>query len=396
MPADQNASAAPAAAAAALGATTHTQTIAAPLHFAGNDPPLQGEISATDFLRELEVRILGQNLTEDKSKLTFALNALQGKAHDWWTSLIIRADFKETFAYFKQKFSHKYRVPGYTSHEFDFSLIAKQRPEEDPSQYIARITTYVNNAAPAASFITWSNTRRDLFTRKFEEKFTGQDRAARTACREFVDSFATLFAQDIQRFHIKHIWLNGLLQPYNDIAKLQDKDKELGALVDKVHDVGAARIKRANYSDHLSAMRAFKGSHATSTNHAVNATSSSPSQPPPQRRDTAPSSSSAPTTQHEISAVRPSSHSNKTCNYCKKKGHLIHECRKRAFKNANRPPNSQTRHHSHAATPSATHTAAPAQKAAMEQLIKQWCNFVEGHSDTPPHPPQPATSPDFF
>ena len=51
--------AAGAAAAASTGATMHTQTIAAPLHSAGNDPPLQGEISARDFLRELDVRILG-------------------------------------------------------------------------------------------------------------------------------------------------------------------------------------------------------------------------------------------------------------------------------------------------------------------------------------------------
>ena len=393
MPADQSSAAAPAA--AALGTASHTQTIAAPLHFAGNDPPLSGEISPSDFLRELEVRILGQSLSDDKQKLKFALNALQGKAHDWWTSLVIREDFKETYTYFKQKFSHKYRVPGYTSHEFDFSLIAKQKPEEDPSQYIARITSYVNNAAPAASFITWSNARRDLFNATFEEKFNGQDRAARTVCRSIVDTYATLFATDIQRFHIKHIWLNGLLQPYNDIAKMQDKDKELGALVDKVHDVGAARIKRANFPDHLSAMRAFKGSSG-SHHHSVNATSSSPSPSSTGRRDPLPHTSTPPTSS-DVHAVRSSGPPSKTCNYCKKKGHLIHECRKRAFKNSGR--SSGTPHHrppQHSAPP-ASSTAAPAQKAAMEQLIKQWCNFVEGHSDTPPqHPPQTAQSQDFF
>ena len=56
----------------------HTQTIAAPLHFAGNDPVLAGELSEVDFLRQLDIRLLGNNVSLDSEKLAFALHALHG------------------------------------------------------------------------------------------------------------------------------------------------------------------------------------------------------------------------------------------------------------------------------------------------------------------------------
>ena len=367
-------------AAAATGGSLHTQTIAAPLHFAGNDPPLAGEISARDFLRELEVRILGQNITSDKLKLQFALNALQGKAHEWWTSLSIREDFRSDYAYFKKKFAHKYRVPGFTQHEFDFSLIARQKPEEDPTQYIARITAYLNNAAPSDSFIQWSPARRDEFNTVFAEKFQEQNRAARALCRGVVEQFGKLWAADIHKFHIKHIWLNGLLSPYADIAKAQDHDKELGALVDKVHDVGAAKLKRANFPDHLSAMRAFKNHHP----QTVNAVSQHSGRPPRANPPQQPQSHDNPSV--SVSALsRPpatpinQSASSKFCNYCKKKGHVITECHKRARRNASSNQTS-TNNPSAPSTlrlPPPRSAAAPAQKAAMENLFRQWCTMVE-------------------
>ena len=122
----------------------HTQTIAAPLHFAGNDPALVGELSAVDFLRQLDIRLLGNNVTLDSEKLAFALHALHGPAHEWYVGLRLRADFVDTFDYFRFRFCHKYRIPGHLPHEFDFALIAKQLPEEDPTQYLARISNYVN------------------------------------------------------------------------------------------------------------------------------------------------------------------------------------------------------------------------------------------------------------
>jgi len=73
----------------------HTQTIAAPLHFAGNDPPTATELSPQDFLRQLEVRILGNRIEQDANKLAFALNCLQGRAHIWYTGLKIRAEEAE-------------------------------------------------------------------------------------------------------------------------------------------------------------------------------------------------------------------------------------------------------------------------------------------------------------
>ena len=122
---------------------SHTQTIAAPLYFSGNVPPNPGELSALDFLRQMEIRMLGNNIHEDAEKLSFALNALQGRAHEWYMGLKIRHDFVATLTFFKSRFCHKYRLPGYTPNEFDITLISTQYVEEDPEQYIARITNYM-------------------------------------------------------------------------------------------------------------------------------------------------------------------------------------------------------------------------------------------------------------
>jgi len=78
------------------------------------------------------------------------------------------------------------------------------------------------------------------------EKINADDQAAvRTAVRNITLHFAKKWAGKIQNFQIKSIWLNGLLQPYADIARAQDKDKELGALIDKVQAEGAIRIHRS-------------------------------------------------------------------------------------------------------------------------------------------------------
>ena len=123
---------------------SHTQTIAAPLYFSGNVPQNPGELSAQDFLHQMEIRLLGNNITEDADKLSFALNALHGHTHEWYMGLKIRHDFVATFSFFKNRFCHKYRLPGYTPNEFDVTLISKQNIEEDPEEYIPRITNYIN------------------------------------------------------------------------------------------------------------------------------------------------------------------------------------------------------------------------------------------------------------
>ena len=68
---------------------SHTQTIAAPLYFLGNVPPNTGELSALDFLHQMEIYMLGNNIHEDADKLSFALNAQQGSAHEWHMGLKI-------------------------------------------------------------------------------------------------------------------------------------------------------------------------------------------------------------------------------------------------------------------------------------------------------------------
>ena len=71
--------------------------------------------------------MLGNNINEDADKLSFALNALQGSTHEWYMGLKIRDDFVATFTFFKTRFCHKYRLPGYTPNEFDITLISRQQ-----------------------------------------------------------------------------------------------------------------------------------------------------------------------------------------------------------------------------------------------------------------------------
>ena len=58
----------------------HTQTIAAQLY--RNPHPNKNELSAQDFLRQMEIFMLGNNVMKDSHKLSFALNTLQGGAHE--------------------------------------------------------------------------------------------------------------------------------------------------------------------------------------------------------------------------------------------------------------------------------------------------------------------------
>ena len=126
-----------------------------------------------------------------------------------------------------------------------------------------------------------------------------------------IASFCGLrWARKIQNFHIKHTWINGLLQPYADIARAQDKDKPLGALIDKVQDEGAAKIHRRNYKDHASTMRTFQqfGKHSS---HRVNTVDEAPEE------------------QKSDDSVAAAMGTSKFCRYCKTKGHNISECRKK-------------------------------------------------------------------
>ena len=128
-----------------------------------------------DFLRQLDIRLLGNNVSLDSDKLAFALHALHGPAHEWYIGLRLRADFSDTFEYFRSRFCHKYRIPGYLPHEFDFALIAKQLPEEDPTQYLARISNYVNNSAPLESFVRFDAQDTAAFQAYYESKIGGED-----------------------------------------------------------------------------------------------------------------------------------------------------------------------------------------------------------------------------
>ena len=90
-------------------------------------------------------------------------------------------------------------------------------PEEAPSRFLSRISSYVNDANPLSSVVLFNN--KDVAIRK--------------------------------------IWLKGLLQPYLDIADLLEKDMPIATLVLSVRNQGAARLKLAHFKSHATAMRAF-------------------------------------------------------------------------------------------------------------------------------------------
>ena len=377
------------AARAQRAAQPHTQTIAAPLYFPGNDPPLQGELTPRDFLRELDIRILGQGIVNDNDKLAFALNTLQGKAHEWYLSLGLRADFEPTFSYFRKRFAHKYRVPGHILSEFDVSLISKQNIEEDPSQYLARISNYVEGSAPAASFVVFTPADQANFDADFPRLFVANP-GVKERIKHVIFRFGQMWANRIHAFHIRHIWLNGLLQPYADIARAQDADKELGRLVDKVQDEGAAKIQRAAYKDHAAAMRAYQARKGSNT--APKSFATAVDARPPNGTET---------TSAIYNNTRSSANTKKLfCAYCKKPGHHIEQCRKRQKRNSGTQSNSQQNNSPTSKSPASN------KNPAMEALFKQWCSFVESKTNQqhqlapPPAASLPqitdANSSDFF
>ena len=123
--------------------------------------------------------------------------------------------------------------------------------DEDPIQYFARISTYIKNSAASEGFVTLTNEERATFNTKVTEKLGGENQVEiQNHVNDITVEYGKMWARRIQNFHIRHVWLNGLLQPYSDIARAQDTDKNLGALLDKVQDEGAVRIHRATHKDH--------------------------------------------------------------------------------------------------------------------------------------------------
>ena len=170
--------------------------------------------------------------------------------------LKIHRDFVATYTYFKSRFCHQYRLPGHTPSEFDITLISKPNIDENPEQYIARIINYVNKSVPVESFVDSNEEDEAAFNDYYAQQNQGEGAAqARERVKNIASFDALRCARKIQNFHIKHTWINGLLQPYADIARAQDKDKTLDQLIDKVQDEGAAKIHRGNYDDHASSMR---------------------------------------------------------------------------------------------------------------------------------------------
>ena len=87
-------------------------------------------------------------------------------------------------------------------------------------------------------------------------------------------------------------------------------------------DEGAAKIHRGNYRDHASAMRAYQQSGKHST-FRINAVDDTPEEDK---------------SEDNVAAAMAQP---KFCRYCKKKGHVISECRKKINKNNTSYKNSK-------------------------------------------------------
>ena len=374
--------------AAGIRGAVHTQTIAAPLHFAGNDPPLLGEMSPMDYLRELEIRMAGQGLRAEEDKLAFALATLKGPAHDWYKCLAVRADYRRTYAYFKTKFAHKYRIPGHARHEFNVTNVTKQKAEEDPYQYLARVKAYFDNAAPPQDFRRWTTASEAQLATLYGNQFTAAAAGADDVdlirrVRVIVDAFGDLWLTQMHNFHIRHAWVNGLLQPYHDIAKAQDKDKEFGALVDKVQDEGAAKIQRSSFKDHASALRAFQGrSNNNNNGNQRRFTQPRVNEVQAQTQD---GNKNAPNTANTDNEQIEAVNGDKKCNYCKRRGHVIAECRKKAKRDAEGKGRNGNSNPNQSSGPN-----AKPRDPTMDQLFKAWANSIGLDTSNPT--PLPAAN----
>ena len=321
--------------------------------------------------------MLGQNIAADHAKLTFALAALKGNAHDWYKCLTIRADFESSYAYFRTKFAHKYRIPGHAHHEFDVTSLSKQRFDEDPYQYLARIKAYFDNASPSTLFTTWTDNDANAFTDRYNAHFVvagaDGDNVLKTRVKDIVDHFGALWVSRTQTFHVRHVWLNGLLPPYSDIAKAQDRTKEFGALVDKVQDEGAAKIHRNSFRDHAAALRAYSAArHRNNTSHSTSNTTSNNNGFNRRAIHEVDSSATAAPPTEDVNAVNM-----KKCNYCKRRGHLISECRKKARRDAEGKGKTNS-----SSTPNQSHSSSAVRKdPAMEQLFKSWVQSINDKSN---------------
>ena len=111
--------------------------------------------------------------------------------------------------------------------------------EENLEQYIARISKYIQKPAPLESFVGFNERSNAIFEEVYHRQICGEDAdQAKERVKEITLVCGMSWARDIQNFHIQNTWINGLLQPYSDIARAQDKDISLDQLIDKVQDEG--------------------------------------------------------------------------------------------------------------------------------------------------------------
>ena len=186
-------------------------------------------------------------------------------------------------------------------------MISTQHVEEDPEQYIAQITNYMEKSASAESFVIFNDEDNAIFNESYQQQIHSEDaEQAKERVKQVASICGLRWASKIQNFHLKNTWINGLMQPYADIARAQDKDKPLGDLIDKVQDEGAAKIHRCNFKYHASTMRAYQQSNKHSANriHMV------------ERVHTG---DDAPETQQSADNVTAAMAQPKFCRYCKKK-----------------------------------------------------------------------------
>ena len=302
-----------------------TQTIAAPLRFYGRDVPLKGDLTPEDFLRELEGRIAGQELTTDATKIAFTAQCMIGEAYAFFKGLDGDDEYVATFASFKQRFRHYYQLPGASIDNFDCSKLHAQRIDESPHHYLNRVRLYVTSSFPASHFCQFFADTQTSFDAAVLDQF-GPDTTndtKRAIKRVVAVTMATNLEKHYQAFWLRYIWTQGLMRPYREIAALQDSKLTLTQIVIKVTKAGGNTIQLSRFNSHTEAMQAYNKRKGLKNNGVV----LTPVNGSTTAKICEIIDEDGFEEEADVDAVQ--SRSARKCSYCKRPGHVEKKCKKK-------------------------------------------------------------------
>ena len=314
-----------------------TQTIAAPLRFYGRDVPLKGDLSAEQFLRELEGRIAGQELTTNATKLAFTAQCMHGDAFAFYQGLAGHEEYESTFSSFKKLFRHYYNLPGASIDTFDTNKLHNQRIDESPHHYLNRVRLYVTSSFPANHFAQFFEDTQTSFDAGVAENFPADiNNASKRALKTVAISVMTTnLEKHYQTFWLRYIWTQGLMRPYKEIAALQDNKLTLSQIVNKVTKAGGNTIQLSRFDSHTEAMKAYNKRKGLKNNGVDPSNTNGLGMISNKVCEII----DADGFEEEVDAVQSKSNTGLTCSYCHKPNHVEKQCFKKARDAKNRRSN---------------------------------------------------------